>query len=95
MSVPIVMVGPGTGLAPFRAFIKHRALGGVPKGADGAANGEAVLYFGCRHQAKDYLYGATARAARRARPGEHACAEYSLSPCAQARTWRRGPRRGP
>jgi sulfite reductase alpha subunit-like flavoprotein len=56
--LPIIMVGPGTGLAPFRAFITHRALGGVPAGADGAADGEAVLYFGCRHQAKDCLYGA-------------------------------------
>ena len=47
------MVGPGTGLAPFRAFIMHRQLG---PSAD--ASGEAVLYFGCRHRAKDFLYGA-------------------------------------
>ena len=53
MAVPIIMVGPGTGLAPFRAFIVHRQLGAAPE-----ANGEAVLYFGCRHRAKDFLYGA-------------------------------------
>ena len=55
MAVPIIMVGPGTGLAPFRAFIMHRQLGAPPE-----ANGEAVLYFGCRHRAKDFLYGVCA-----------------------------------
>ena len=52
MAVPIIMVGPGTGLAPFRAFILHRQLSVAPE-----AKGEAVLYFGCRHRAKDFLYG--------------------------------------
>ncbi len=53
VAVPIIMVGPGTGLAPFRAFIQHRQLGSAPE-----AKGEAVLYFGCRHRVKDFLYGA-------------------------------------
>jgi sulfite reductase alpha subunit-like flavoprotein len=53
VTVPIIMVGPGTGLAPFRAFIQHRQLGPTSE-----AKGEAVLYFGCRHRAKDFLYGA-------------------------------------
>ncbi len=53
VAVPIIMVGPGTGLAPFRAFIQHRQLGSALE-----AKGEAVLYFGCRHRAKDFLYGA-------------------------------------
>ena len=60
MSVPIIMVGPGTGLAPFRAFIMHRQLGVASE----EASGEAVLYFGCRHRAKDFLYGASAAHAR-------------------------------
>eukprot|EP01113_Clastostelium_recurvatum_P050377 TRINITY_DN951_c0_g2_i3.p1 TRINITY_DN951_c0_g2~~TRINITY_DN951_c0_g2_i3.p1 ORF type:complete len:691 (-),score=230.10 TRINITY_DN951_c0_g2_i3:187-2175(-) len=48
---PIIMVGPGTGLAPFRAFIQEReALGAL---TDPALN---VLYFGCRHKEKDFLY---------------------------------------
>jgi len=46
---PIVMVGPGTGLAPFRSFLKDRTL-------SGEVCGEAVLYFGCRRRDQDYLY---------------------------------------
>lgn len=48
-STPIIMVGPGTGLAPFRAFIYQRLLQQQP--------GPMVLYFGCRRKDQDYLYG--------------------------------------
>ena len=42
------MVGPGTGIAPFRAFIEERnAIG---------AKGENWLFFGDRSQKTDYLY---------------------------------------
>ncbi len=46
---PIIMVGPGTGLAPFRAFLQERMATG--------ANGRNWLFFGDQHQASDYLYG--------------------------------------
>ena len=46
---PIIMVGPGTGLAPFRAFLQERKATG--------ANGKNWLFFGDQHQATDYLYG--------------------------------------
>jgi len=46
--VPLIMVGPGTGIAPFRAFIEERA-------ARGAA-GKHWLFFGERTQREDFLY---------------------------------------
>jgi sulfite reductase (NADPH) flavoprotein alpha-component len=46
--IDIIMVGPGTGIAPFRSFIQERA---VTK-----ATGRAWLFFGDQHSASDYLY---------------------------------------
>jgi sulfite reductase (NADPH) flavoprotein alpha-component len=47
-ATPIVMVGPGTGVAPFRSFLWHRKATG--------AKGRAWLFFGHQHEATDFFY---------------------------------------
>jgi sulfite reductase (NADPH) flavoprotein alpha-component len=45
---PIIMVGPGTGIAPFRSFVEHRSAVG--------AEGKSWLFFGDQHYTYDFLY---------------------------------------
>ncbi|WP_085016651.1 NADPH-dependent assimilatory sulfite reductase flavoprotein subunit [Cronobacter sakazakii] len=45
---PVIMIGPGTGIAPFRAFMQQRE-------ADGAT-GKNWLFFGNPHFTEDFLY---------------------------------------
>jgi sulfite reductase (NADPH) flavoprotein alpha-component len=47
-STPIIMVGPGTGIAPFRSFLWHRKAT--------KASGRAWLFFGHQHEATDFYY---------------------------------------
>lgn len=45
---PVIMIGPGTGIAPFRAFMQQRAAEG--------ASGKNWLFFGNPHFTEDFLY---------------------------------------
>ena len=53
-SLPIVMIGPGTGIAPMRAFLQERKWQRETYGLDNV--GETDLYFGCRRPDEDYIY---------------------------------------
>ncbi|MCT4607820.1 MAG: sulfite reductase flavoprotein subunit alpha [Pelagimonas sp.] len=46
--VPMIMVGPGTGIAPFRAFLEERQARG--------AKGANWLFFGDQHRESDFIY---------------------------------------
>jgi sulfite reductase (NADPH) flavoprotein alpha-component len=48
LTKPVIMVGPGTGIAPFRAFIEEREAT--------AASGKNWLFFGDQKRATDFLY---------------------------------------
>lgn len=45
---PVIMIGPGTGIAPFRAFMQQRAADDAP--------GKNWLFFGNPHFTEDFLY---------------------------------------
>jgi len=47
-SVPIIMIGPGTGIAPFRAFLQERMVTKAP--------GKNWLFFGHQRQSYDFFY---------------------------------------
>jgi sulfite reductase (NADPH) flavoprotein alpha-component len=56
-NAPVIMVGPGTGIAPFRAFLQERAATG--------ATGQNWLFFGDQKASTDFLYEAEFEAAQK------------------------------
>lgn len=51
-SKPIIMIGPGSGVAPFRGFIQERAA----QAKAGEKVGKTILFYGCRRSDEDFLY---------------------------------------
>jgi len=47
-ATPVIMIGPGTGVAPFRAFMQERDAAGL--------SGKSWLFFGDQHYTHDFLY---------------------------------------
>ncbi|XP_067655044.1 nitric oxide synthase 1-like [Haliotis asinina] len=59
-TLPVIMVGPGTGVAPFRSFWQQRevdmAKGPAPTNGNRQGWGDMRLYFGCRSSSQDHVY---------------------------------------
>ena len=59
---PLVLVGPGTGVAPMRAVLRERAAWATEDAGDADLSGwkgavsSATLYFGCKRRDQDHLY---------------------------------------
>eukprot|EP00549_Striatella_unipunctata_P000043 CAMPEP_0118687516 /NCGR_PEP_ID=MMETSP0800-20121206/8424_1 /TAXON_ID=210618 ORGANISM="Striatella unipunctata, Strain CCMP2910" /NCGR_SAMPLE_ID=MMETSP0800 /ASSEMBLY_ACC=CAM_ASM_000638 /LENGTH=257 /DNA_ID=CAMNT_0006584705 /DNA_START=7 /DNA_END=780 /DNA_ORIENTATION=- len=52
-ATPLIMIGPGTGIAPFMGFISHRIQ---QQQSNDDKMGKMHLYFGCRYLNHDWLY---------------------------------------
>ncbi|XP_026636393.1 nitric oxide synthase, inducible [Microtus ochrogaster] len=52
-SLPCILIGPGTGIAPFRSFWQQRFHDSQHRGLKG---GRMTLVFGCRHPEEDHIY---------------------------------------
>ncbi|XP_010263351.1 PREDICTED: NADPH-dependent diflavin oxidoreductase 1 isoform X2 [Nelumbo nucifera] len=50
-SLPLILIGPGTGCAPFRAFVEERAVQN-----QSSSIGPVMFFFGCRNEENDFLY---------------------------------------
>ena len=57
LDVPVIMIGPGTGLAPMRSMIHERIIWAQQgeREMNSALNGD-ILFFGCRNEQKDYFF---------------------------------------
>ncbi|MEU1598001.1 cytochrome P450 [Streptomyces sp. NPDC005708] len=51
-STPLILIGPGTGIAPLRGFLEERAW----QQANGTQVGLSQVFVGCRHPEHDYFY---------------------------------------
>lgn len=49
-SIPVLMIGPGLGIAPFKSFIDERVEAGI------ATSSNTYLYFGCRYKNSDFYF---------------------------------------
>lgn len=50
-STPLILIGPGTGCAPFRAFIEERTAVSASQSV-----APVLFFFGCRNEVNDFLY---------------------------------------
>jgi len=60
LETPMILIGPGTGIAPFVGFLKHRHAQFLQQKEEQSNSvvigGDVDVYFGCRHEHHDYIY---------------------------------------
>ncbi|KAF6200108.1 hypothetical protein GE061_006409 [Apolygus lucorum] len=54
MDAPLILIGPGTGVAPFVGFIEHISL--QEKNISDGLKDTILVYFGCRYRNRDHIY---------------------------------------
>ena len=54
-NTPIIMIGPGTGVAPFRGFVREKVQMTLKPNSENTKFGKALLFYGCRND-DDFLY---------------------------------------
>ncbi|XP_067643825.1 NADPH-dependent diflavin oxidoreductase 1 [Eurosta solidaginis] len=52
VATPLIMIGPGTGIAPFRSVLQYRR----EQQRNGIEVGDLIVFFGCRSKTKDYHF---------------------------------------
>ena len=52
-SEPVIMIGPGTGIAPFRSFWQQKICDNI---GNGKKRNDMTMFFGCRHPRHDNIY---------------------------------------
>lgn len=55
LSIPLVMIGPGTGVSPFIGFLQHRSKM-ISNASSSASIGATWLFYGCRSKDLDFLF---------------------------------------
>lgn len=51
-TTPVILIGPGTGVAPLRGFVREK----VQQVKNGVNVGKTILFYGCRNEHDDFLY---------------------------------------
>ena len=51
-TTPVILIGAGTGVAPFMGFLQERA----EQKHQNIDVGQVLIFFGCRHPKQDYIY---------------------------------------
>lgn len=81
-SKPLILIGPGTGVAPFIGFLEHRGHM-MQQAANDASEGSSMtfgpvwLFFGCRHKERDFLYREKLEGFQETGVLSHLCVSFS------------------